>query len=52
MARGGEESAGPRRGPLLWLNHRVPSGTRLSLPSVGNTAQCIVGASNLGGILT
>jgi hypothetical protein len=52
MARGGEESTGPRRGPLLWLNHRAPSGARLSLPPVGNDAQSIVGATILGGILT
>jgi hypothetical protein len=40
------ESADPRKGPLLWLNHRTASAARLSLPPVGSDAQSIVGATS------
>jgi hypothetical protein len=52
IAPGGEESAGPGRGSLLWLNHRVTEVTRLSVPNGGGGAQSIVGHNSLGGILT
>jgi|GWRWMinimDraft_2_1066010.scaffolds.fasta_scaffold02135_1 hypothetical protein len=42
VAGGGEESAGPPRGRLLWLHHPGPGGPGLSLPPVGCGAQSIV----------
>lgn len=54
VAPGGEESAGPGKGSLLWLNHLAgrERPTSLSVPNDGCGAQSIVECNSLGGILT
>ena len=52
IAPGGEESADPGRGSLLWLYHLAPEGTSLFVPNDGCGAQSIVECNSLGGILT